>query len=252
MLMSARVGGEHEGSFMEPQHGMKSAEAALPEAAGPIRRGVPWFRLGAKLLVLAVILAALHQGARWAIVYVEDQYLPLYQAYGPLAIALVLGVYILLMSLPFMPGIEVALAIVMIFGAKGAWLVYMATLAALLLSFLAGRFVPALLLARLLGWLHLERARALVERLEPLTPDEKLALLTEKAPVRLLPFLLRHRYLAVAVAFNLPGNIVIGGGGGIALAAGLSGLFRLHLYVLMVALAISPVPLFVTSQAWWW
>ena len=46
----------------------------------------------------------------------------------------------------------------------------------------------------------------------------------ESAPTRLLPFLLRYRYVALALAFNLPGNAVLGGGGGIAMMAGLSGI----------------------------
>jgi len=56
----------------------------------------------------------------------------------------------------------------------------------------------------------------------------------------------------VAAAFNIPGNALIGGGGGIALVAGMSGLFRLPTYILMVAIAISPIPLFLLAKALFW
>lgn len=69
----------------------------------------------------------------------------------------------------------------------------------------------------------------------------RLNLLFERAPSRIVPFLLRHRYIAIAVALNIPGNSVIGGGGGIAFVAGLSRLFSFPLYLLAVAIGVSPV-----------
>ena len=42
---------------------------------------------------------------------------------------------------------------------------------------------------------------------------------------------------------NVPGNAVIGGGGGIMMMAGLSGIFAPLPTVLAVMLAVSPVPL---------
>ena len=68
----------------------------------------------------------------------------------------------------------------------------------------------------------------------------------------MVPVLLRHRYLALGVAFNLPGNTLLGGGGGIALAAGMSGLYPLLAYVAVVAIAVAPVPLLVLLGAEFW
>ncbi|MEE8435844.1 MAG: hypothetical protein V3S64_13755 [bacterium] len=223
------------------------AEASKEEKQG---RPLPFLLL--KILMVAALLAALHFGGRWAIVSVEEWFMPLYQDYGRWAIAIVIGIYILLMALPFMPGIEVGWAMLAIFGTEGIAMVYFSTLAALTLSFVVGRLTPPGLLARLLGWFHLERGRALVERMQPLSREEKLKLLVEHAPARIVPFLLRRRYFAVAAAFNIPGNIVIGGGGGIALMAGISGLFRFPAYLLMVSIAISPVPLVMLAKGWFW
>jgi hypothetical protein len=74
--------------------------------------------------------------------------------------------------------------------------------------------------------------------------------LLQIAPTRVVPFLLRHRYLALALAFNLPGNALIGGGGGIALLAGLSRQFRYPHYLLMLCLAIAPVPVLLLLTGW--
>ena len=74
-------------------------------------------------------------------------------------------------------------------------------------------------------------------------PVPSLAVLVEKAPNRILPFLLQHRHIALALALNIPGNFVIGGGGGIAMFAGISRLYSLPAFLLIIALAVSPVPL---------
>lgn len=222
------------------------------ETIREVKQGRYLILLLLKIIMVAALLAALHFGGRWAIGFVEGWFMPLYQEHGRWAIAIVIGVYILLMSLPFMPGIEVGLAILMIFDTEGIVLVYFSTLVALTLSFVVGRLTPPGLLARMLGWFHLARGRDLVERMQPLSPADKLELLVKSAPARVVPFLLRHRYIAVAAAFNIPGNFLIGGGGGIAMAAGLSGLFRFPAYLLMVCIAISPIPLILLTKALFW
>jgi len=55
--------------------------------------------------------------------------------------------------------------------------------------------------------------------------------------------LLRYRYVALAVAINTPGNVILGGGGGLALMAGLSRLFSPLPFLLTVLIAVLPVPL---------
>jgi hypothetical protein len=47
----------------------------------------------------------------------------------------------------------------------------------------------------------------------------------------------------IAVALNLPGNVIIGGGGGIGLIAGMSNLCPFPKYILFVSLAITPLPI---------
>ena len=73
--------------------------------------------------------------------------------------------------------------------------------------------------------------------------EARIALLLDRAPPGLLNLALRRRYLALALAVNVPGNSIIGGGGGIMLLAGMSGLFAPVPTALAVILAVSPVPL---------
>jgi hypothetical protein len=153
------------------------------------------------------------------------------------------------MTLPFVPGMEVSLVLMLLLGVKGIALVYGATVLSLSLSFFIGKAVPLSALAGVLGWLQLHRARDFVVRIHPFDPAAKLDLLLEAAPRRIVPFLVRHRYLTIAIVFNLPGNSVIGGGGGIGIIAGLSRLFEFPKYLLTVCIAISPLPALLLAKA---
>jgi hypothetical protein len=152
-------------------------------------------------------------------------------------------IYIILMAVPFCPGIEVGLALIALMGREIVPLVYMATVTALLLSFAAGRFVDPLRLIDILALLRLRRAQILLQHITQLSADRRLQLLAGGDRPGAMRFLLRHRYAVVAVALNTPGNLVIGDGGGIALVAGFSRLFSFRGFALTVALAVAPVPL---------
>lgn len=158
-------------------------------------------------------------------------------------IATVLLVYVALMALPYCPGIEIGLALIAVVGREIIPFVYAATVAALVLAFVFGRFVPPHRVIETLGSLGLARARELLPRIERLDAGERLHLWLNGRSAPLLRALLRHRYVVLAIALNTPGNWVIGDGGGIALAAGFSRLFSLPGFALTVALAVAPVPL---------
>jgi hypothetical protein len=89
----------------------------------------------------------------------------------------------------------------------------------------------------------------MVDALAPLGPEERLRYLTKSAPSRIVPFLLRHRYLIIGALFNVPGNALIGGGGGIGLIAGMSRLFPFPMYLLLICLAITPGPIIFLLRA---
>ena len=95
-----------------------------------------------------------------------------------MAVFIVFGsavLYVVLMALPFMPGIEIGLMLMAMLGVGGIVLVYLCTVLALSLSFLAGRLFPPHYVARALGWMRLERPPGrnwalLGENAFPLTP----------------------------------------------------------------------------------
>lgn len=151
--------------------------------------------------------------------------------------------YIGLLALPFVPGAEIGLAMLAAFGPAIAPLIYVCTVASMILAYTAGRFLPIDVLRRVLSAMRMHRAADLVARAAPLSGDDRLALLLEGQSARALRLAIRYRYVALAVAVNTPGNSVIGGGGGIMLMAGLSGIFSPLATVATIALAVSPVPL---------
>jgi hypothetical protein len=162
-----------------------------------------------------------------------------------LTVAIALLVYTVLMALPFCPGIEVGLALLALGGREMAPLVYLATVVALVLAFVVGRFFPPGALVASLARLRLRRAAEALRQIAPLEGEHRLKLLLGQGSPWLVRFLVRHRYLAVAIALNMPGNLMIGDGGGIALAAGFSRLFSLSWFALTVAVAVAPVPILV-------
>lgn len=151
-------------------------------------------------------------------------------------------VFVLAAAVPFVPGAEVGLALMLALGERIVPLVYLGMVLALTLAYLVGRWIPARVTAAGFGRLGLARARDLVLRLAPLGVEARLATLIAHAPRGAVPFLLRHRYLSLAIALNLPGNTLLGGGGGIALAAGMSGIYALGPCLATIALAVLPVP----------
>jgi hypothetical protein len=167
------------------------------------------------------------------------------QAAISLTVAIALLVYIVLMALPFCPGIEVGLALLALGGRDVAPLVYLATVVALVLAFVVGRCFPPRALVTSLAHLRLRRAAEALRQIDSLNGERRLHLLLGHGSPWLVRLLVRHRYLALAIALNTPGNLVIGDGGGIALAAGFSRLFSVSWFVLTVAVAVAPVPIVV-------
>ena len=160
---------------------------------------------------------------------------------GVLAILLV--AYAVLIAVPFMPGIEVGVSLLMLKGASIAPLVYAATVLGLLMAYFVGRLMPHAWVQRLFVDLRLRRASDMVAKLEPLSRKDRMALLIAHAPQWLAPVLRSGRYVALAVLLNLPGNALIGGGGGIAFVAGFSRLFRPFVTTVVIMIAVLPIPL---------
>lgn len=205
-------------------------------------------RSSARRLVLrCVLLVAVLLVATWGAHAVRDaldlRVLPSNEQQIHRAIMLGALAYVGLLALPFVPGAEIGIAMLAAFGPGIAPLIYVATVAAMMLAYTVGRVLPIGALQRLFSALRLHSAADLVARAAPLSGDERLALVLGNAPRGPLGVVLRYRYIALALAVNIPGNSIIGGGGGIMLMAGLSGIFSPLPTMLTIALAVSPVPL---------
>ncbi|TGG93313.1 hypothetical protein E4656_09665 [Natronospirillum operosum] len=141
--------------------------------------------------------------------------------------------YALLLAIPFVPGVELGWLIMGVFGQYGLVAAWFSTVCGLSLSYGVAR--------RLRDHRWLERIHAARERLDQADP-------ASLPPLRRLLrwglcFYQNHPYVFLFVTLNLPGNWVIGGGGGIAALAGLARSTRYRLFLPTVAVATGLVPL---------
>lgn len=193
-------------------------------------------------LLIALVLGVQALGD-WVSVHLQVELSPRQHAMVDTVLLLLVLVYIITMAMPFVPGIEIGLAVMLLFGPDVYLLVYACTQLALLLSFVVGRLLSLRQLVALASWLRLDRTRLTLASLEPMGPDRRLQFMLRAAPRRWLRGLIKHRYLALAVLINVPGNAIVGGAGGIGLFAGMSHVFSLPRYVTVMALATTPVPI---------
>jgi hypothetical protein len=200
-----------------------------------------------KIFFIVGLLLLLNYGGSLVVEQINFQLWPQHEHIMITVLCLSIVVYILWMAIPFVPGVELGLALMVMLGPKGVALIYLCTLLSLSLSFTIGRLMPLNMFARFFGWLNLHRAQDLVLQLEPLNSEERLDFLLRTAPSKVIPFLLKHRFLIIALALNLPGNALVGGGGGIGLISGMSRLYPFPKYLLLVSVAITPLPLLILA-----
>ncbi len=208
----------------------------------PVARASPW-RLAVKILLLIVLLLAANLLARRFFETLDFTIRPSTEDRVHATIMLSASVYALLLALPFVPGAEIGIALMATLGPKIAPLVYLCTLAGLSLAFIVGRLIPLDWLIAIVARLRWRRLEQRLREIRSVGRKRSLALLLERAPRGVNASLLRYRYLALALALNLPGNYIIGGGGGIALLAGVSRLFSIPGYLLTIVVAVAPIPL---------
>ncbi len=130
----------------------------------------------------------------------------------------ILLAYAIALALPYFPGVELGLAIIVIFREKGVLFVYVTTILGLVFSFIIGRY--------------LSRNNHHPKYLKSLLSSEIVGKLSRYSPVALLALLL-----------NVPGNIALGGGGGVAMSYGLLGTISLIKFIATISIAITPVPI---------
>jgi hypothetical protein len=151
-------------------------------------------------------------------------------------------IYILLLSLPFVPGVELGILLMCIFGKEGIGFVYLATVAGLSLAFLIGRLIPKQWLysgLEILG--NFQSCSNQSDEIEKMA--DCMSISQKYFPSRLRSYLVKYRYLTIAILINMPGNYLLGGGGGISIVCGTSRRISWKGFLLTIILAVSPVPI---------
>lgn len=222
----------------------RRGQSARPAADGPPDMpplGQSLARILARLALIVVLVWIIKLTIDWVMVRSDEL------SGDPSAmlwiVILLLLAYGLLIAVPFVPGVEIGISLMMIEGPGVAPYVYLATVIGLAAAYLCGRYLPYDWLHQVFADLRMRRICALLSEIKPLSRERRLALMRGRLPRWASKIAVDGRYLGLALLFNLPGNSVIGGGGGIALMAGISRLFTLRGAVLTIALAVAPVPL---------
>ncbi|WP_299627780.1 hypothetical protein [uncultured Tateyamaria sp.] len=141
----------------------------------------------------------------------------------------VLLVYVILLAIPFVPSAEIGVAVMLALGSSMAIPVYAATILGLTIAFEIGRLGHRYRLGDAGG--------------KGLQTSDVLTILQERFRERpVLRRILRFRGLAVIVMINMPGNTVLGGGGGIAMVLGYSRTLTFRGFFACAAVAVAPVP----------
>lgn len=202
------------------------------------------FRL-TPLVLFVLLLCAI---GIWSNQYLHSLIWPISNESTQLFIGILVLIYLVCMILPFMPAIELGVVLLAMLDIQGVILLYGITVIALSISYTIGRLIPVQVLKRLFQYLHFYKASDLLSPGGERDEKEQINLFLEHAPKRFIPFLLRHRYGVFGVVINTPGNIILGGAGGIAMMSGVSHLFNFKTFVFTVLVAVSPLPLFVISM----
>lgn len=204
------------------------------------------------MILILIYMALLGSGwffSSWITEYTRVQITPQNQSMLTTMIVSTSIIYVAASAIPFVPGAEIGFGLLLVFGARLAVLVYVSMIFALLIAYLAGRFMPVSIISRFFDFLGLTKAGELVREMDALDSKSRFERLTRSAPNRFIPFLLRHRHLALIVLLNMPGNSILGGGGGIAFSAGASRLYSLPAFVFSTMVAAAPIPiLFLVTQ----
>ena len=150
--------------------------------------------------------------------------------------------YCLCLAIPFMPGVEIGIVMMLLFGRPGVVAAYLATILGLTLAFTMGKTLG-------LTWIP-ERWQDLLSRRFGSQSEIRNSGLSGSRAGRVFlrlwgDYVVGKPWLLLAVLLNLPGNWVLGGGGGISLAYGMHRTLSVQQFVGTVAIATAVVPLLV-------
>jgi hypothetical protein len=200
----------------------------------------PAFRLVLRVAIFALLIWLTHLAVGWLMVKIDDLENAAKVRVGVLGALLL--VYVLLMAVPFVPGAEIGISLMMLEGGTLAPFVYCGTLLGLSLAYFVGRRVDCAVFKQIAVDLRFAGVSNLIDEITPLSGEQRQQLLQERLPKWIPAAVIRYKYVVLGLLLNLPGNAIIGGGGGLALIAGFSGLYATRPTALTLAIAVAPVP----------
>lgn len=205
----------------------------------------PGLRASAMVLLWTALIVAGHSLSHMGLDDARNTLLAMHDAVGPLALLSITLVYALALAMPFVPGVELGLLIMLVFGPTGALVAYAATIGGLSLAHALGRLLPERMVVRMLERFGISAGQdGALSQMQRVVGQSRLGRIV---PGRLGAWVLEHRYVFLAVSLNFPGNSVVGGGGGLALLCGLTKRFDWRAFLATVAIATSPVPILVLA-----
>lgn len=202
-------------------------------------------------LTIGLLIFAGHEMARYTAIIFEIRQLAQDSMSDNASIAVILLIYIIALAIPFVPGVEFGMLLLAVFGAKLSGVVYLATIVGLMFSFTIGRFVPGIALQRFLLRLGMISAARIVTTARYSAIRSTSRELEQLNIPHWLKMLFKHRICWLILLINAPGNTVLGGGGGIALAAGTTRFCTFSEFILGVSIATAPIPVVLTLLSLW-
>lgn len=198
------------------------------------------------VVVLVGIALALFLGGHAAFDWVKEV---AEKARTPVTLTVMAIAYTILLAIPGLPGLEVGLVMMAVFGEIGIVAVWLCTVVGLNLTFLVGRRIPRDKLERWLKPRPAPGQQSLVSSAGAAATTDTFSMVLDRNKFgrKILQWTGPpggwRRYLVVAFLLNMPGNFIIGGGGGIALFCGTSDDIKWRSFLWTTILAAMPIPL---------
>ncbi|WP_438463626.1 hypothetical protein [Marinomonas sp. PE14-40] len=133
----------------------------------------------------------------------------------------ILILYIILLAIPYIPSAEIALCLLIVLGNESSSIIYFSTIIGLMIPFLIGRYFSERKDKKIENFFIHSKILTHIGRFNPV--------------------------VTLALLINMPGNTLLGGGGGIAMTFGSGKLLSPFKYLLGVLVAA--LPIFVIGKA---
>ena len=147
---------------------------------------------------------------------------------------MIIGItYMILLSIPFVPGVELGWLLIILVGKSAVFPVYILTVLGLMVSFTIGKKFSQ---SKITSWLNVAALNKHFEK--------RMGTVSTRFNF-LKNFIHHYRYLLVMILLNMPGSAIIGGGGGVSFVCGMNKGFSWRGFLLTLLVSVAPVPIMI-------